>query len=68
MSLVLDDYDGKIIPRAECSLNFLTLVEERPWKNFNQEIGPIIARTLTHWVICNDVILDHNGGFILELI
>ena len=32
------------------------------------EIGPIVARTLDRRVICNDVILDHNGGFILELI
>ena len=67
MNMVLDD-DGKIIPSAEFCLNFLTFVEERPWKNLNQEIGSIVARTLAHWVICDDVILDHNGGFMLELI
>ena len=67
MNMVLDD-DGKIIPRAEFRLNFLTFVEERPWKNHNQEIGPIVARTLARWVICDDVILDQNGGFMLELI
>ena len=68
MDMILDDYDSKIIPRAECRLNFLTFVEERPQKNLNQEIVLIVARTLAHWVICNDVILDHSGGFILELI
>ena len=42
--------------------------EERLRKNLNQEIGPIVARTLARWVICDDVILDYNGGFMLELI
>ena len=63
-----DDYYGKIIPTAEFRLNFLTFVEERPRKNLNQEIGPIVARTLARWVICDDVILDHNGVFMLEFI
>ena len=43
MNMVLDD-DGKIIPRAEFRLNFLTVVEERLRKNLNQEIGPIVAQ------------------------
>ena len=61
------DY-GKTIPRAEFRLNFLTFVEERPRENLDQEIGPIVARTLASCVICDDVILGHNGGFMLELI
>ena len=68
MNMVLYDYDGKIIPRTEYRLNFLAFVEETPRKNINQETGPIVARPLARWVICNDVILDHNGGFILKLI
>ena len=65
MIMVLDD-DGKIIPRAEFRLNFLIFVEEKPRKKPQPEIDPIIARTLARWVICDDVILDHNGGVMLE--
>ena len=49
MNMVLDDYDGKIIPRAEFRLNFLTFVEERPrkkpqtrnWPDRSSNHGPL---------------------------
>ena len=44
-------------------------VEERTRKNkLNEEIESIVVRTWARWVICDDVILDHNGVFMLELI
>ena len=69
--MVLDDYDGKIIPGAKCRLNFLTFVLELrkdPRKYLNKETDPIVGRTWARWVIGSNVIPDHNGGFILKLI
>ena len=45
--MVLDDYDGQILTGDERGLNFLTFltVEEKPRKNFNQEIGLTGDRT-----------------------
>ena len=63
MNMVLDDYDGKIIPRAECHLNFLTFVLELRIdheKNLNQEIDPIVVRRWARWVIGSDVIPDSD--------
>ena len=71
MNMVLDDYDGKLIPGAKCRLNFLTFLLELkkdPGKNLNQEIDPIVVQTWPRWMIGSDVIPDHNSGFILKLI
>ena len=71
MNMVLDDYDGKIIPGAKCRLNFLTFVLELrkdPRKNLNQEIDPMLVRTWARWVIGSDVIRDQNGSFTLILL
>ena len=67
--MVLDDYNEKIIPGAECHLNFLTFVLELRidhGKNLNQENDPIVVRTQARWVIGSDVIPYHNGGFTLN--
>ena len=61
MNMILDNYDGKIIPVYECRVNFLTFVLElRKDHNRGSNLGPLGDRS--------DVIPDQNGGFILKLI
>ena len=52
--MVLDDYDGQIVSRDKCGLNFLTFVlqlRENPGENLYQETDQSRAR----WMRSNDV-------------
>ena len=58
MNMVLDDYDGQMIPEEEYDLNFQTFVlrmREHHEKNLNQETNPTGDRTQVRLMRGNDV-------------